>query len=36
MREMKAIEEHFGKNITRVPTDDLEGIEKILRKAGVR
>ncbi|RUS28118.1 ATP-dependent RNA helicase dbp5 [Jimgerdemannia flammicorona] len=31
--EMHAIEEHFGKQITKVPTDSLETIEKILKKA---
>lgn len=31
--EMHAIEEHFGKKITKVPTDSVEDIEKILKKA---
>lgn len=35
-RHMNTIQEIFNKEIIRVPADDLEEIEKILRKAGVR
>jgi ATP-dependent RNA helicase DDX19/DBP5 len=31
--EMKAIEDHFGREIIKVPTDDLETLEKILKEA---
>jgi len=33
MNEMKAIEKYFGKEIIRVPTDDYDEIEKILKDA---
>ncbi|KAJ3179455.1 RNA helicase required for poly(A+) mRNA export [Gaertneriomyces sp. JEL0708] len=32
-QEMKAIEDHFGREITRVPTDSYMEVEKILKKA---
>jgi len=32
-KEMKAIEKYFGKDIIRVPTDDYDEIEKILKDA---
>ena len=32
-KEMKAIEEYFGKEITRVPTENYMDIEKYLKKA---
>lgn len=32
-KEMNAIQVHFGKEIVKVPTDDLEEVEKILKKA---
>ncbi|WBW74113.1 cytoplasmic ATP-dependent RNA helicase Dbp5 [Schizosaccharomyces osmophilus] len=32
-REMKAIEDYFGRAITRVPTDDYEELEKVVKNA---
>jgi len=35
-RDMMEIQAFFGKEIVQVPTDDLEQVEKVLRKSGLR